>query len=104
MIDNMKDIKALLAHLPYRASFYDNNLKLIYSNHRSDGSFFTENESEKLPEWIWQSLHQSPEKSLIAIGKPLVSPPRAFPPLHTVRDSFPSHGVPPTKSYFLVPI
>ena len=49
MIDNMKDIKALLAHLPYRASFYDNNLKLIYSNHRSDGSFFTENESEKLP-------------------------------------------------------
>lgn len=64
MIDNMKDIKALLAHLPYRASFYDNNLKLIYSNHRSDGSFFTENESEKLPEWIWQSLHQSPEKSL----------------------------------------
>ena len=57
MIDNMKDIKALLAHLPYRASFYDNNLKLIYSNHRSDGSFFTENESEKLPEWIWQSLH-----------------------------------------------
>lgn len=64
MIDNMKDIKVLLAHLPYRASFYDNNLKLIYSNHRSDGSFFTENESEKLPEWIWQSLHQSPEKSL----------------------------------------
>ena len=64
MIDNMKDIKALLAHLPYRASFYDNNLKLIYSNHRSDGSFFTEYESEKLPEWIWQSLHQSPEKSL----------------------------------------
>ena len=64
MIDNMKDIKALLAHLPYRGSFYDNNLKLIYSNHRSDGSFFTENESEKLPEWIWQSLHQSPEKSL----------------------------------------
>lgn len=64
MIDNMKDIKALLAHLPYRASFYDNNSKLIYSNHRSDGSFFTENESEKLPEWIWQSLHQSPEKSL----------------------------------------
>ena len=64
MIDNMKDIKALLAHLPYRASFYDNNLKLIYSNNRSDGSFFTENESKKLPEWIWQSLHQSPEKSL----------------------------------------
>lgn len=64
MIDNMKDIKALLAHLPYRVSFYDNNLKLIYSNNRSDGSFFTENESEKLPEWIWQSLHQSPEKSL----------------------------------------
>ena len=64
MIDNMKDIKALLAHLPYRASFYDNNLKLIYSNNRSDSSFFPENESEKLPEWIWQSLHQSPEKSL----------------------------------------
>ena len=64
MIDNMKDIKALLAHLPYRASFYDNNLKLIYSNNRSDGSFFTENESKKLPEWIWQSLHQSPEKNL----------------------------------------
>ena len=60
----MKNVKDLLAHLPYRASFYDNNLKLIYSNHRSDGSFFTENESEKLPEWIWQSLHQSPEKSL----------------------------------------
>lgn len=64
MIDNMKDIKVLLAHLPYRASFYDNNLKLIYSNNRSDGSFFTENESKKLPEWIWQSLHQSPEKNL----------------------------------------
>lgn len=64
MIDNMKDIKALLVHLPYRASFYDNNLKLIYSNNRSDGSFFPENESEKLPEWIWQSLHQSPEKVL----------------------------------------
>lgn len=64
MIDNMKNIEALLAHLPYRASFYDNNLKLIYSNNCSDGSFFPENESEKLPEWIWQSLHQSPEKSL----------------------------------------
>ncbi|MFU1827966.1 sodium transporter, partial [Enterococcus faecium] len=46
MIDNMKNIEALLTHLPYRASFYDNNLKLIYSNNRSDGSFFPENESE----------------------------------------------------------
>lgn len=64
MIDNMKDIKALLAHLPYRASFYDNNLSLIYSNNRSDGSFFPENESEKLPEWIWQNLHQVPERVL----------------------------------------
>lgn len=36
----------------------------------------------------------------IAIGKPLAFPPRAFPPLHTVRDSFPSHGVPPTKITF----
>lgn len=64
MINNMKNIEELLAHLPYRASFYDNNFSLIYSNNRSDGSFFPENESEKLPEWIWQSLHQSPEKSL----------------------------------------
>ncbi|MCY7187415.1 sodium transporter [Streptococcus gallolyticus] len=64
MIDNMKNIEELIAHLPYRASFYDNNLRLIYSNNRSDGSFFPENESEKLPEWIWQNLHQIPERVL----------------------------------------
>lgn len=64
MIDNMKNIEELIAHLPYQASFYDNNLSLIYSNNRSDGSFFPENESEKLPEWIWQNLHQVPERVL----------------------------------------
>ncbi len=64
MINNMKNIEELIAHLPYQASFYDNNLSLIYSNNRSDGSFFPENESEKLPEWIWQNLHQVPERVL----------------------------------------
>lgn len=64
MIDNMKDIKALLAHLPYRASFYDNNLSLIYSNNRYDGSVFSKNEVKKLPKWIWQNLHQVPERVL----------------------------------------
>lgn len=64
MIDNMKNIEELIAHLPYRASFYDNNLSLIYSNNRYDGSVFSKNESEKLPKWIWQNLHQVPERVL----------------------------------------
>lgn len=62
MIDNMKNIEELIAHLPYRASFYDNNLSLIYSNNRYDGSVFSKNEVKKLPKWIWQNLHQVPER------------------------------------------
>lgn len=64
MIDNMKNIEELIAHLPYRASFYDNNLSLIYSNNRYDGSVFSKNEVKKLPKWIWQNLHQVPERVL----------------------------------------
>ena len=60
----MKNVKDLLAHLPYRASFYDKNLKLIYSNNRSDGSFFSEPEENELPQWVWTSLEQSPENAL----------------------------------------
>ncbi len=60
----MNRIKKLLAHLPYRLSFYDDNLKLIYSNNRYDGSILSEMEAETLPEWIWQSLQQTPEKAL----------------------------------------
>ncbi|SEF19469.1 hypothetical protein SAMN04487839_101356 [Streptococcus gallolyticus] len=62
MIDNMKNIEELIAHLPYQASFYDNNLSLIYSNNRYDGSVFSKNEVKKLPKWIWQNLHQVPER------------------------------------------
>ncbi|WP_368395119.1 sodium transporter [Streptococcus gallolyticus] len=64
MIDNMKNIEELIAHLPYQASFYDNNLSLIYSNNRYDGSVFSKNEVKKLPKWIWQNLHQVPERVL----------------------------------------
>ncbi|SER36972.1 sodium transporter [Streptococcus gallolyticus] len=64
MINNMKNIEELIAHLPYQASFYDNNLSLIYSNNRYDGSVFSKNEVKKLPEWIWQNLHQVPERVL----------------------------------------
>lgn len=61
----MELIKKLLAHLPYRASFYDKDLKLIYSNNRSDGSFFSDDEEEKeLPQWVWTSLEQAPEQAL----------------------------------------
>nr|WP_074627316.1 sodium transporter [Streptococcus gallolyticus] len=60
----MKNIEELIAHLPYQASFYDNNLSLIYSNNRYDGSVFSKNEVKKLPEWIWQNLHQVPERVL----------------------------------------
>ena len=62
MIDNMKNIEELIAHLPYQASFYDNNLSLVYSNNRYDGSVFSKNEVKKLPKWIWQNLHQVPER------------------------------------------
>nr|WP_074595736.1 sodium transporter [Streptococcus gallolyticus] len=58
----MKNIEELIAHLPYQASFYDNNLSLIYSNNRYDGSVFSKNEVKKLPKWIWQNLHQVPER------------------------------------------
>lgn len=44
--------------------FYDKNLKLIYSNNRSDGSFFSEPEENELPQWVWTSLEQSPENAL----------------------------------------
>ncbi|SDJ68798.1 sodium transporter [Streptococcus gallolyticus] len=64
MIDNMKNIEELIAHLPYQASFYDNNLSLVYSNNRYDGSVFSKNEVKKLPKWIWQNLHQVPERVL----------------------------------------
>ena len=37
---------------------------------------------------------------VIAIGKPTVSTFPAFPPLHTVHESFPSHGVPSIKLHF----
>ena len=60
----MKNVKDLLAHIPYRASFYDKDLKLIYSNNRSDGSFFSEPEENELPQWVWTSLEQSPEQAL----------------------------------------
>ncbi|MCY7172187.1 sodium transporter [Streptococcus gallolyticus subsp. gallolyticus] len=60
----MKNIEELIAHLPYQASFYDNNLSLVYSNNRYDGSVFSKNEVKKLPKWIWQNLHQVPERVL----------------------------------------
>ena len=53
-----------LDFLPYRASFYDKDLKLVYSNKQSDGSFFPEPEPKKLPDWIWQDLQLQESKSL----------------------------------------
>lgn len=53
-----------LDFLPYRASFYDKDLKLVYSNKQSDGSFFPEPEPKKLPDWILQDLQVQESKSL----------------------------------------
>jgi hypothetical protein len=53
-----------LDFLPYRVTFYDNNLKLAYSNHMPDGSFFPEEDADLLPDWVWQALDNSTHKSL----------------------------------------
>lgn len=45
-------------------------------------------------------MGSSPITRTIAIGKPTVSTFPAFPPLHTVHESFPSHGVPSIKLHF----
>lgn len=60
----MNTIKELIDNLPFRASFYDKNSNLLYSNNQSDGSFFPEDEEETLPQWILEQLQSSSEKSL----------------------------------------
>ncbi|MFC5630693.1 MULTISPECIES: PAS domain-containing protein [Streptococcus] len=52
-----------LDYFPYKTAFYDKDLKLTYSNHKPDGTFFPES-CDKLPDWIWQELRHSTEKSL----------------------------------------
>lgn len=53
--------------------------------------------ASNLPEGFWNmALDRAQEiySRLMAIGKPTVSKFPAFPPPHTVHESFPSHGVP----------
>ncbi|MGT2742938.1 PAS domain-containing protein [Streptococcus plurextorum] len=52
-----------LDFLPYKTAFYDQNLQLAYSNGKADGTFFP-SQDQVLPQWVWQELSQSTEKSL----------------------------------------
>lgn len=47
-----------LHFLPYKVAFYNTDLTLVYSNGKSDGSVFSEQE-EKLADWIWEELKGS---------------------------------------------
>lgn len=52
-----------LDFLPYKIAFYDKDLSLIYSNNKPDGTFFP-SQDDRLPDWVWQELCHSTEKSL----------------------------------------
>lgn len=52
-----------LDYFPYKTAYYDKDLKLIYSNGKPDGTFFP-SQDDLLPDWIWQELRLSKEKSL----------------------------------------
>lgn len=52
-----------LDFLPYKVAFYDQHFTKVYSNGKSDGSFFP-TEDPTLPDWIWQEITQSPHQTL----------------------------------------
>lgn len=52
-----------LDFLPYKVAFYNHKLQRVYSNHKSDGTFFP-TEDEVLPAWLWQELERSPQNTV----------------------------------------